>query len=107
MLVSVPLLELMTNDVPATILAVGASRLPTVPPAVFLDTKMTLLAVTAVVLIVIVPPVMAADVPTLALDPVAIFILLPAVKSATFPVTSTLSVGTVVDPKPNAPTCVE
>lgn len=107
-LISVAEEELITKEVPAVIVPTDKSP-QTAHPAPDVSTpvnKIMEFAVTAVVLTVIVPAVIAPVVPALALEPVAILSLLPAVIKARLPVTSTLSVGTVVDPNPNAPTCV-
>lgn len=84
MLVSVALVELITNDVLAVILAVGTLRKPCVPPGVATVMNILLDAVTAVVLTVTVPPT-SVDVPIEAFDPVVIFILLPAVVNSRLP----------------------
>ena len=78
--VSVPLLELITKDVPLTIDATGADKNPCVPPGVLHVRKITLDDDTAVVDTVTVPPTSVA-VPILAFDPVAILSLFPAVVS--------------------------
>ena len=78
--VSVPLLELITKDVPFTIDATGADKNPCVPPGVLHVRKITLDDDTAVVDTVTVPPTSVA-VPILAFDPVAILSLFPAVVS--------------------------
>lgn len=103
--VSAALLEFMTNEVAAVMLATGADRKPCVPPGVLQETKIVLPAATAVVFTVTVPATRVA-VPMLAFAPVAILILFPADNRARFPVISTLSVGAVVDPNPIGPTCV-
>jgi hypothetical protein len=77
--------ELITKLVPATMDAVGADNIPGVPPGVFAVRNILEEAVTAVVLMVTDPAVMATDVPTEALDPVAIESLLPAVPNTKFP----------------------
>jgi|HubBroStandDraft_1064217.scaffolds.fasta_scaffold398377_2 hypothetical protein len=83
--VSVELEDVITKLVPAVMLATGADKVPGVPPKVFAVSKMIELAVTAVVLIVIVPAVIAAEVPMEAFDPVAIASLFPAVPNTKFP----------------------
>ena len=84
---SVLLDEVITKLVPATMLAVGAESVPGVPPRVLAERKILELAVTAVVLIVIVPPVMAADVPTESLAAVVAWItsLFPVLPRTKFP----------------------
>ena len=94
--------EFITKLVAAVI--VPTDKTPTVPATTEWVSIIMLLAVTAVVLIVILPAVMEPEMPADAFVPVAIFILLPAVSSDRFPVTSNLSVGVVVAPKPVAPT---
>ena len=95
-------LEFITKLVAAVI--VPTDKTPTVPATTEWVSIIMLLAVTAVVLIVMLPAVIEPEMPADAFEPVAIFILLPAVSNARFPVISTLSVGAVVAPKPNAPT---
>lgn len=68
--VSVELDELISKDVPAIIDAVGADRVPAVPAIVFAERKIIELAVTAVVLIVIAPAVIAPEVPIVVFAPV-------------------------------------
>lgn len=98
MLVSNPLELLITKLVAGVMDAVGAERVPAVPPGVFAETKILDDAVTAVVLTVIVPPDIAADVPTDALEPVAITSLFPAVLSARFPLVAINPVAAVTVP---------
>lgn len=93
--VSAALLEFMTNDVPLTIEATGAERMPCVPPGVLHDTMMIEPVATTVVETVTVPATSVA-VPIEAFEPVAIFSLFPAVVRATLPVTSRKSVGVPV-----------
>ena len=83
--------ELMTKEVPAIMEPLGALRFPKVPPAVFLETRIIEEAVTAVVLIVIVPDERAALVPTEALAPVAIESLFPAVPRTKFPLVAVIA----------------
>lgn len=96
-------LELMTKEVALVILASGTDRCPSVPPVVLRLMNIFEDEVTAVVLTVTVPATRVA-VPTLAFDPVAILILLPAVVRLRFPVMSTASVGVPVAPKAVFPT---
>ena len=79
-LVSVALVELIVNDVPATI--VGTDKFPWVPPGVLTLTKIFDEDVTAVVLTVTVPAESVA-VPTLAFDPV-VKLIFPATLTELF-----------------------
>lgn len=88
---------LITNDTPAVLVpTVGEPTLVNAPVVASVK-KMMLLAVTAVVLTVTVPPESVA-VPILAFEPVVILSLLPAVASKIFPVTTRDSVGSVTLP---------
>lgn len=78
---------LITKDVPFTI--VPTERMPGVPPTTAFVKNIKLDEVTAVVEMVIVPAVIAADFPAEAFVPVVILSLLPAVFSVKFPVTDT------------------
>lgn len=89
--VSVPLDELITKLVPATIDAVGAFSSPGVPPAVLAVRNILEDAVTAVVEIVTEPAVIATDVPIEALEPVAIDNLLPAVPKTKLPLVAVIA----------------
>ena len=103
-LVSSIALELITKDVPLTIDAAGADKKPCVPPGVLQVRKIVLPVATAVVDTVTVPATRVA-VPMLALLPVAIFNLFPAVVSEIFPATDSFSAGDVV-PMPTFPLCL-
>jgi hypothetical protein len=88
--VSAALLLLITKLVAATIEAVGAERVPWVPPGVFTVRNIFELAVTAVVDIVTLPAVMATEVPIEALAPVAILNLFPAVDKTRLPLVAVI-----------------
>jgi hypothetical protein len=94
--VSVLLDETISKEVPPTIEAVGAERVPGVPARVFDVRKIFDEAVTAVVDIVIAPAVIATDVPIDALAPVAILILLPAVPKTRLPLVAVMAPAVAV-----------
>jgi hypothetical protein len=83
--------ELITKLVLAIMDAVGAERTPCVPPGVLTVRKILEEAVTAVVATVMVPAVIAAEVPIEAFDPVAILSLFPAVPKTTFPLVAVMA----------------
>lgn len=82
--------EITAKLTPGEIDPEGADRVPGVPPNVLAETRMTELAVTALVATAIAPDVIAAVVPIEALDPVLMTSLLPAVARITFPDTVVL-----------------
>lgn len=88
--------ELITKDVPAEIEAVGALRVPAVPPGVLAVKKILEDAVTAVVETVTDPAVMATEVPIEALEPVAMLSLLPAVPRTRLPFVAVIAPSVAV-----------
>lgn len=70
--------------------------LPGVPPVVALEKNTFAVALQAVVATVTAPAVIAADVPTEALAPVAITILLPAVPKTTLPLVAVIAPNVAV-----------
>jgi hypothetical protein len=92
--------ELITKEVPAKIDAVGADKMPCVPPTVFVVSCILDEAVTAVVLIVIDPAVIAAEVPIEALVPTGITSLFPRVPRTRFPFVAVIAPVVAVTPVP-------
>lgn len=102
---SAALEELITNEVAATMEAVGADRVPCVPPGVLTVRNILEEAVTAVVAIVTEPAVMATEVPIEAFAPVAIESLLPAVDKTRLPLVAVMlpNVAVMLVPALTAP----